>query len=286
MFQDRIREFYDVLTPGFRRLADFLINNTLDAAFLTASELARRVKVDPATVVRFSQDIGYSGYRELSREIKRYVRDQVTSTYRYTKDTKSEAEVLDAIFDNTSQQLTLFRATETPNLAQAVAILKQAPRIWLTGEFTSYDLAAFFGKSLNPTVGIPASYFHPSLAETAMAVEKMQPDDALLAIAIGIPGLDTGYAIQQAKSKGLKTVCVSNSGTLLPAREADLAIVLPTVSPVSIASFTTTLIVLAAIWEALVTENVELAAESFTSVHELMGEVLSLRTGSKPFEVP
>ena len=69
MFQDRIREYYDNLTPGFRRLADFLLNYTLDAAFLTASELARRVKVDPATVVRFSQDIGYSGYRELSREI-------------------------------------------------------------------------------------------------------------------------------------------------------------------------------------------------------------------------
>ena len=38
--------------------------------------------VDPATVVRFAQELEYSGYRELSREIKHYVRDQVTSTYR------------------------------------------------------------------------------------------------------------------------------------------------------------------------------------------------------------
>ena len=74
MFKERIRKYYDALTPGFRKLADFIMQNTLDAAFLTASELARRVDVDPATVVRFSQEIGYSGYRELSREIKRYVR--------------------------------------------------------------------------------------------------------------------------------------------------------------------------------------------------------------------
>jgi DNA-binding MurR/RpiR family transcriptional regulator len=58
MFQDRIRENYDGLTPGFRRLADFLMTNTLDAAFLTATELSRRVGVDPATVVRFAQEFG------------------------------------------------------------------------------------------------------------------------------------------------------------------------------------------------------------------------------------
>ncbi len=285
MFQDKIRECYDELTPGFRRLADFLINNTLDAAFLTASELARSVKVDPATVVRFSQDIGYSGYRELSREIKRYVRDQVTSTYRQTKDNQSGAEILNAIFENTNQQLEQFRTTETPILAKAVDILKDASHIWVTGEYTSYDLAAYFAKSLDPTVGIPASYFHPSIAETAAAVEHMQPEDVLLAIAIGIPGLDTGYAVQQAKEKGLKTVCIANSGTLLPAREADLVIVVPTMSPVSIASFTSTLMILAAIWEALVAQDPELAAESFTNVHSYMGEILNLRTQSKAFEI-
>jgi len=286
MFQDRIREYYDELTPGFRRLADFLINYTLDAAFLTASELARRVKVDPATVVRFSQDIGYSGYRELSREIKRYVRDQVTSTYRQTNEAQTEAEILNAIFDNTNQQLTHFRTTETPNLAKAVGILKQASHIWITGEFTSFDLAAFISRSLYPTLGIPATYFHPSIAETANAVVRMQPGDALLAIAIAIPGLDTGYAVQQAKAKGLKTVCLSNSGTLLPAREADLAIVVPTMSPVCGTSVTTTLIVLAAILEALAASEIDLAAESFTTVQGYMGEVLSLRTQSKPFEIP
>jgi DNA-binding MurR/RpiR family transcriptional regulator len=286
MFQDRIREYYDDLTPGFRRLADFLLNNTLDAAFLTASELARRVKVDPATVVRFSQDIGYSGYRELSREIKRYVRDQVTSTYRPAKESKTEADILNAIFENTNQQLDHFRTTETPNLAKAVEILNKASRIWITGEFTSFDLASFLARNLDPTVGIPAVSFHPGIAETANAVVNMKPDDVLLAIVFGIPGLDTGYAIQQANAKGLKTICISNSGTMLPAREADVAIIVPTVSPVTIASFTTTLIIMGAIWEALTAEDTALAAESFNTLHSNMGEVLSLRTQSKVYEIP
>ncbi|MDF1515336.1 MAG: SIS domain-containing protein, partial [Anaerolineae bacterium] len=148
-----------------------------------------------------------------------------------------------------------------------------------------FNLAAFLAKSFDPTLGIPASHFHPSIAETAIVINQMKPEDVLLAIAIGVPGLDTGYAVQQAKAKGLKSVCLSNAGTLLPAREADIALVIPTVSPVSIASFTSTLTILAAIWEAVVADNVDLAAEAFTTVHENMGLVLSLRTESKEYEI-
>ncbi len=42
MFKERIRENYDGLTPGFRKLADFIMDSTLDVAFLTATELSKR----------------------------------------------------------------------------------------------------------------------------------------------------------------------------------------------------------------------------------------------------
>ncbi len=286
MFKERIREYYDALTPGFRKLADFIMLHTLDAAFLTASELARRVSVDPATVVRFSQEIGYSGYRELSREIKRYVRDQVTATYREAKEAKTEEDVINVILDNTQQHLQQFRTTETQSLAQATEILKGASRIWITGEFTSYDVAAYLAKSLYPTVGIPAAHFHPSLSETAAVVAQMKEGEALVALAIGIPGLDTGYAVQMARQKGLKTVCITNSGTVLPAREADVTVIIPTRSPIAVASYNLSLLMVGVIWEAIVAGQVELAAESFTTVHSNMAEILDLRAQTEDYEVP
>jgi DNA-binding MurR/RpiR family transcriptional regulator len=285
VFKERIREYYDALTPGFRKLADFIMQNTLDAAFLTASELARRVNVDPATVVRFSQEIGYSGYRELSREIKRYVRDQVTATYREAKEAKTEEDVINVILDNTQQQLQHFRTTETQSLAQAAEILKGATRIWITGEFTSYDMAAYLAKSLDPTVGIPAAYFQPSISETAAVVAQMNEGEALLALAIGIPGLDTGYAVRMARKKGLKTVCITNSGTVLPAREADVTVIVPTKSPIAVASFNLSLLMVGVIWESLVAGEVELTAESFTNVHANMSEILELRANTADYEV-
>ena len=70
----------------------------MDVGFLTATELARRVGVDPATVVRFSQELGYSGYRELSREIKRYINRQLALRFQKGLPTAEGLEGRTSIF--------------------------------------------------------------------------------------------------------------------------------------------------------------------------------------------
>jgi DNA-binding MurR/RpiR family transcriptional regulator len=171
-------------------------------------------------------------------------------------------------------------------LAKAIAVLKEASKIWITGEFTSFDLAAFLSKSLDPTVGIPAAYFHPSIAETAAVLNEMEAGDAVLALALGLPGLDTGYAIRSARAKGLTTVCITNSGTVLPAREADVTVVVPTKSPIAGASFNLSLMMVSVIWEALVGTDAEKTADAFTNVHSNMSDILELRSATEDYEIP
>ena len=81
MFRDRIKDAYEGLTPSFKRLAEFILGNELDVAFMTATELAHALDVDAATVVRFSQALGYSGYRQLSHEIQAVVKQDLTAAY-------------------------------------------------------------------------------------------------------------------------------------------------------------------------------------------------------------
>ena len=75
MFRDRIQAKYNELTPSFRKLADFILQEPLDAAFMTATEMAQRMDVDAATVVRFAQTLGYSGFRQLIKEVQRIVKE-------------------------------------------------------------------------------------------------------------------------------------------------------------------------------------------------------------------
>lgn len=284
MFQDRIRENYENLTPGFRKLADFIMNSTLDAAFLTATELSRRVGVDPATVVRFAQELDYSGYRELSREIKHYVRDQVTATYRKAGEAETTEALLRLLVENAEQNLQHFVTTDLPNVVKAVEILRAAPHIWFTGEFTGYDLAVFMAKKFQ-AYGVSAGVFHPGMNETASALPQMQPNDALVVFVGTEPSLDTGYAVHLAREKGVRTIAVTSSGVALPARKAELTIIVPSKTPMGVPTFGTLMQVASLMWEAVMKERAETAAEQVADVQSNMETLLTLRTATPDYEI-
>jgi DNA-binding MurR/RpiR family transcriptional regulator len=63
-------------TPSFNRVAEYIENNILKAALSTASQLASENDVDPATVVRMSQRLGYRGYPELRAELAASIIDE------------------------------------------------------------------------------------------------------------------------------------------------------------------------------------------------------------------
>ncbi len=284
MFQERIREHYDEMTPGFRKLADFIMDHTLDVAFLTATRLSKRVGIDPATVVRFSQDIGYSGYRELSLEVKRYVRDQVTRTYREVNEAETEEELLLALLDSRQQDLDHFISTNMRQLVEAVQVLSQASHIWVVGEFTSYDLANIVSKNLQAT-GMVATPLHPSMVETASGIVQMQAGDVVLALAIGQPALDTGYTVQLAHEKGLKTVCLTDDGIALPAREADVTVIMPATSSTACPAFSIPMTLTALLCEALAKQREDEATETFNAVQTTMEKLQKLRSETPMYEV-
>ncbi len=284
MFKDRIRENYDELTPGFRKLADFIMDSTLDVAFLTATELSRRVGVDPATVVRFAQELGYSGFRELSREIKRYVRDRVTASYRKVEEAGSTEETLRGLIENAQQNVEYFITTDMASVVEAVDVLREAKRIWCTGEYTGYNIAEFLAKKL-VSQGFSAVAFEPSMASTGTALARMQEGDVLLTFAGNDPSIDAGYAVRLAKGLGLKTVTITGSGVALPARLADVTVIVPHKSPAGVPSFGPMMEVTSLIWEALMTPATEEMRRHAEALRKQMGKLLKLRAETPEYEV-
>lgn len=284
MFKDRIREYYKELTPGFRKLADYIMENTLDVAFLTATQLSRQVGVDPATVVRFSQDIGYSGYRELSLEIKAYVRNQVTKTYQAIEDSATNEELLRSLVENTARNFQYFVTTDLGDIAAAVELLKNATQVYLVAEEIGYDLANFMAKNLQ-SLGISAHAFYPGMTETASIVSQMQEGEVLLALANEGPSIDTGHAVKMAHNKGLRTICITGSGVALPAREAELAIIVPIKSPANVPSFGAQTLILALLWEALAGERKEEIALRSKNRRAQMVNLLRIRAETPEYEI-
>jgi DNA-binding MurR/RpiR family transcriptional regulator len=54
VYRDHVRTIYEHLSPGYRRIADFLLTHYQDAAFMTAAQVAKQASVDTALVVGFA----------------------------------------------------------------------------------------------------------------------------------------------------------------------------------------------------------------------------------------
>lgn len=276
MFQDRIREKYEYLTPGFRKIADYIIVHTLDAAFLTTTELAQRVGVDQATVVRFAQAIDYSGYRELSREIKDYVRNKVTASYDKTEAAESDVHLVQLLAENVERNLEQAILSEAKKMAQAAKILQHASHVWGAAEYIIFPLIKYFTSSLS-AFNVPATAVDPTLHSTVDVLAKMSPEDALVGLTLRFPHVDTGHLIKMANERGLQTIVITDFGTGLAAREADLTITVSTKSPVGMVSIGPAFNVLILIAATLLSNQAENTAEAFTTFNENLGEILKLR---------
>lgn len=65
-----IREHYDELSKGCKKVASYILDNFSSAALLSSTELAEKVNVSDTTVVRFSKALGFSGYTEFKKELR------------------------------------------------------------------------------------------------------------------------------------------------------------------------------------------------------------------------
>jgi DNA-binding MurR/RpiR family transcriptional regulator len=125
------------LTPSQQRLADLVLGNPEDCAFMTVTELARSAGVNESTVVRFATSLGLSGYPALSRLCREHLRAQAQLLSRFRAVewlTREWNEPLTraATFDRANLERTFARIREA-DWHRAVDTLATAPRVHVIG---------------------------------------------------------------------------------------------------------------------------------------------------------
>jgi hypothetical protein len=73
---------YDQLTKSEKRIANYLRKNQEEAAFLSASELADRLGLSEATLVRFARTLGFPSYPAMRSLLQQNFRARVTHSAR------------------------------------------------------------------------------------------------------------------------------------------------------------------------------------------------------------
>ena len=278
MFRERIQEHYEDLSPRFRTLADFMLEDTLDVGFLTATALARRVGVDPATVVRFSQEIGYSGYRELSREIKDYINNQLALRYKKgAPESEGLAGEIAVLADELSERIRDLKA-DADEIARAAKKIHGAKRIFIASETEGYGIATLWSVYLN-LLNLAAQPVQAEAMQSILFLRDATPDDVLITITLGLtPNVETGHLLNAAREQGVSAISITTSPTLLPARQADINLFVPSETPSGYPAFDTLVGILSLLWQALIMLEEEKADQSITSTMSALNTLVQQKT--------
>ncbi len=107
-----ISEQFTSFTKSEKRIANFLRKNQEESAFLSAGEIARRLDLSEATLVRFARTLGFNSYPAMRSVLQQNFRQRVTHSARLRGRLDEMREGGD-IFERTT-------ATEIDYLTQAL----------------------------------------------------------------------------------------------------------------------------------------------------------------------
>ncbi len=223
-YEERIRRDRPTMSKSFAKLADFLLDSYIQASFMTASELAHTLNLDAATVVRFSQHLGYKGYPELLREIREKVRRNLLERPQNGKVTDSLPGVVTAALESLSHELDQMRLMlDITSIEKLVNAIGTARRIILLVESpaqpAAYNLVYFLEQG-----GFPIYIARPGVIDFARTVHTASQQDLLLAIDVTGQSPFISRSLAEAKARKIPTAAIVGAASLPTARSASVVL--------------------------------------------------------------
>lgn len=223
-YEERIRRERPNMSKSFAKLGDFLLDSYVEAAFMTASELAQTLNLDAATVVRFSQHLGYSGFPKLQREIRQRVKNDLLIRPKQASDPNSVTGIVSNAMTEVILGMDQTRISlDNEAMDKLVDALGQARRIVVLAEGpaqpTAYSLVLFLEQG-----GFPIYIARAGIADLARTVNIAHSQDLLLALEVAGQAPYIARAMGEAQKRGIPTAAIIGSASLASARYADIVL--------------------------------------------------------------
>jgi len=176
-FGQIISENYRNLTKSEKQIADYLRKNQEESAFLSAGELASRLELSEATLVRFARSLGFDSYPAMREVLQENFRRRVTHSARLRSrldDLRESGDIFERLVVSEMDYMT--QSLESVNrdaLHQAIDLMKTRKRIYIFGLGPSISLVELmrirlerFGHQVIPLTTAGREFLEPLLSMT------------------------------------------------------------------------------------------------------------------------
>ncbi|AOR30234.1 transcriptional regulator [Streptomyces fodineus] len=248
----RLRELFDGprLSPGQRRIAQYLIEHITEAAFLSITELADRVGVSQPSVTRFAGAVGFSGYPALRERLQSIALSSLAGG----PAEENRANELQAAVDAEIENLENLRRdfADPDQIIRVGRELSRSTPLTVLGLRISESLAEYFGyaaRRIHPDVRLVTR--GGSVAYDTLMQCREAGGTWVLAFAMPRHSQETIQAVKVARGAGLKVALVTDLALGPLADEADVTFATGTGSRLVFDSYAAPGVMAAALLQAM-----------------------------------
>ncbi|MBZ9687872.1 MurR/RpiR family transcriptional regulator [Clostridium estertheticum] len=201
------------LSKGQKLIAEYILKHYDKAAFMTAAKLGSSVGVSESTVVRFANELGFSGYPKLQKSLQELIKNKLTTVQRIelSNDFITQENALKGVLkaDMENIRATLEKINHK-TFEDVVNSLFKAKKIYIIGLRSSSALAEFLAFYLNlilDNVKVVA-YGVSDIFEQMLNVSE---EDVVIGIGFPRYATRTIEALAFAKSRNADVVAITDS---------------------------------------------------------------------------
>jgi DNA-binding MurR/RpiR family transcriptional regulator len=184
-FSQVISDHYGELTKSEKQVADYLRKNQEESAFLSVGELAQRLDLSEATLVRFARSLGFDSYPAMREVLQENFRRRVTHSARLRSrldELREAGDIFERLVASEVDYLTQsLESVNRDSLHAAIDLLQNRRRLFIFGLGPSVSLVELmklrlerFGRQVIPLT--------TSGREVLESLLSMTGDDLLVAI--------------------------------------------------------------------------------------------------------
>jgi len=201
-------------SKGQKLIAKYVLENYDKAAYMTASKLGSVVKVSESTVVRFADELGFSGYPEFQSALQEIVRTKLTSFQRIevTNTRLGDGDILTKVLLSDADKIkSTLEDIDKEAFYAAVDSIIGAKDIYILGARSSSYLAGFLNYNLRMIFDNVRLLQSTSGGEIFEQIMNIGEEDVIIAISFPRYSKRIINAVNFAKNAGADVISITDS---------------------------------------------------------------------------
>jgi DNA-binding MurR/RpiR family transcriptional regulator len=261
------------LTGKKRQVAKYILDNYIEASFLTAAQLAARVNVSEPTVIRLAYELGFGGFPELKDALQEEVQAQLTTVERLRRGRRKSSKTpgVRSLITEAGNVDHLIHTIDVRELRQVSKRLLNANKVIVVGYKMSAILAEYFHMALKKSVDNTVAVTE---ATGGFQEELVFAGPRSVVVGISFPRYTAAIVrdFRQAQEHGIETIAITDSELSPLVEYADHSLLAPSRAVSYVDAFAAPIALLCAISTQVSVMTQEKLIERLAAVEKLWEE--------------